>query len=66
MEARCGTVASITGENWSQMAMPSCYQTAEGAFFSDITSARKHFLKRRWKIIDGEWRCPVCAQKLEK
>lgn len=64
MEARCGTVASVTSDNWTGMAMPICCQTADGGFFSDIRSARKHFERQKWKIIDGEWWCPNCARML--
>lgn len=65
MEARCGSVASVTSPNW---VMPEdCHQTAmEGGFFSSITRARVHFQKHGWKIIDGEWWCPVCAAILEE
>lgn len=64
MEARCGSVCSVTGPNWIKPA--KCHETCdEGGFFSDIRSARRHFLRQRWKIIDGEWWCPVCAKLLE-
>jgi len=60
MEARCASVASVTSENW---IMPEhCHQTADGGFFDNITSARKHFLRSGWKIIDDDWGCPVCAK----
>lgn len=64
MEARCGSVASVTSPNWQ---MPSgCHETAlDGGFFSSVVRARKHFLAQGWKIIDEEWWCPVCAAKLE-
>lgn len=64
METRCGSVASVTSPNWQKPK--HCHETAnEGGFFSDIRSARRHFLACRWKIIDGEWWCPVCARALE-
>lgn len=64
MEARCGSVCTNPGPNWR---MPlDCHQTSEdGGFFSDIRSARQHFLRCGWRIIDGEWWCPVCARVLE-
>jgi len=62
MEARCASVASVISENWT---MPEhCHQTAEGGFFSRAPTARKHFLRIGWEIIDGEWWCPVCAKIL--
>lgn len=63
MEARCGTVASVTSENWG--IPDGCHQTADdGGFFTNVTDARKHFLAQGWKIVDHEWWCPVCAKIL--
>lgn len=60
MEARCASVCSNTGPNWQ--LPPDCHQTArDGGFFNSITTARKHFHGTGWRIIDGEWWCPVCA-----
>lgn len=60
MEARCGTVASVTSPNWGVPA--GCYQTSfDGGFFDNIKDARKHFLAQGWRIIDDEWWCPCCA-----
>ena len=65
MEARCGSVASVTSPNW-QMP-PGCHETAyDGGFFSRIDRARAHFLAQGWEIIDGEWWCPVCAAELKR
>lgn len=63
MEARCGSVCSVTSPNW---VMPDdCHQTiGGGGFFSAVAPARRSFLRQGWKIIDGEWWCPVCARKL--
>lgn len=65
MEARCGSVASVTSPNWE---MPrDCHQTVnDGLFAASITQARKHFLSQGWRIIDDEWWCPVCARIIEK
>jgi len=65
MEARCGSVCSVTSPNWT---MPdACHQTArDGGFFSSITPARKHFFAQGWRIIDGEWWCPICAKELAR
>lgn len=65
MEARCGTVASNTSENWQAMTMDHCHQTArDGGFFSDIRRARRHFEKQGWRIIEDEWWCPCCVKTL--
>lgn len=63
MEARCGTVASVTSENWG--IPDGCHETAmDGGFFSSIPRARKHFLRQGWGIAHGEWWCPVCYKLL--
>jgi hypothetical protein len=65
MEARCASVASITSDNWEKAA--GCHETAlDGGFFTDIRRARLHFGAQGWRIIDGEWWCPCCAEKLLK
>lgn len=65
MEARCGSVASITSPNW---VMPeACHQTSDdGGFFTNMRAARKHFLSCEWEIIDGEWWCPFCAAQMKE
>lgn len=64
METRCGSVASVTSENWEKPK--NCHETAfDGGFFSSISRARMHFEKQGWRIIDDEWWCPVCAKILQ-
>lgn len=63
MEARCGSVAGVTSENWQKPR--KCHETAEeGGFFKEVRRARRHFLRQGWKIIDDEWWCPVCAKAI--
>lgn len=65
METRCGSVASVTSENWVKPG--GCHETAyDGGFFASITTARRHFEAQGWRIIDGEWWCPVCAKELSR
>lgn len=63
METRCASVASVTSQNW---VMPeNCHQTAhDGLFTGSIATARRHFEAQGWRIIDGDWWCPVCATVL--
>lgn len=63
MEARCGTVASVTSPNW--VTPPGCHETVfDGLFSTSIWESRTHFEKQGWRIIDDEWWCPVCAKIL--
>ena len=65
VEGRCGSVTGGGGANWQ---MPeACHQTArEGGFFSSMVKVRKHHERQGWRIIDGEWWCPVCVKLLKQ
>lgn len=64
MEARCGSVASITSPNWS--IPEACHQTVrDGGYFSSIKPAKRHFQRQGWKVIDNTWWCPACATLME-
>ena len=60
MEARCCSVAGTVSQNWRTPV--NCFETADGGFFDSVAEARKHFQRHGWRIIDGEWWCPVCAR----
>jgi len=51
--------------NW--LRPEGCHETARyGGFFASVKTARRHFLRQNWKIIDDDWFCPVCAKELSK
>jgi hypothetical protein len=53
-EARCDGLSDEAGAI-------GCAETAEGAFGarSAVAAARR----QGWKIVRGEWLCPVCAKR---